>query len=94
MIVIELHSAHAGLGGGTGAEGGHATTVDVQRANGEEVEEESIGGFGRIGNMLTKGAVVGDGVEGRWVEFREGWVRVLTVEAFLKSVDPEKLVPD
>ena len=42
--------------------------------------------------MLTEGAVVGDGVEGWWVEFGEGWVRVLAVEAFLESINPGKLV--
>lgn len=37
--------------------------------------------------MLTEGAMVGDGVEGGWVEFGEGRVRVLAVKAFLETVD-------
>jgi hypothetical protein len=42
--------------------------------------------------VLTECAMVGDGVEGGWVEFGEGRVRVLAVKAFLETVDPAKLV--
>ena len=42
--------------------------------------------------MLTEGAMVGDGVEGGWVELGESRVRVLAVKAFLETVDPAKLV--
>jgi hypothetical protein len=32
--------------------------------------------------------VVCNAIEGRWVEFGEGGVRVLAVKAFLESIDP------
>lgn len=89
MVVVELHARDGGVRGGQSAEGGHTTAVDVQGADGEEVEEEAVGGLGRVGDVLGEVVVVGDGVEGGWVEFGECGVCVLAVEAFLESVDPE-----
>jgi hypothetical protein len=88
VIVIEFHARETRVRGGERAEGGHAAAVDVERADGEEVEEEPIGGFGGVGDVLREGGVVGYGVEDWGVEFGECWVRVLTVEAFLEAVDP------
>jgi hypothetical protein len=51
------------------AEGRHAAAVDVEGADGEEVEEESVGWLGGVGYVLTEVGVVGDGVKGRRVEF-------------------------
>lgn len=42
--------------------------------------------------MLGEGAVVCDAVEGRWVEFGEGRVGVLAVQALLEAIDPGLLV--
>jgi hypothetical protein len=41
--------------------------------------------------VLGEGAVVCYAIEGGWVNFGEGRVRVLAVQAFLKAIDPEWL---
>ena len=38
--------------------------------------------------MLAEGGMIGHGVEGWWVEFRECGVSVLAVETFLESINP------
>jgi len=38
--------------------------------------------------VLREVGVVGYGVEGRWVEFGEGGVRVLAMKALLVAVNP------
>ena len=88
MVVIELHPRDPGVWRRECPEGGHATAIDVERADWEEVEKETIRGLGGVGDMLAKVGVVGDGVEGWWIEFGEGGVRVLAVETFLETIDP------
>jgi len=41
--------------------------------------------------VLREGFVVCYTVECGWVVFAEGWMRVLAVQAFLETVDPEML---
>lgn len=58
VIVVELHAADAGLVGRAGSEAGHAAAVDVQGADGKEVQEQPIIRLLGIGNVLREVAVV------------------------------------
>jgi hypothetical protein len=52
VVVVEFHPGHAWFLSWADAEGGHATTVDVECAVGEEEKEKSIVGFVRICDVL------------------------------------------
>lgn len=88
VVVIELHPRDPGIRGGACSEGGHPAAVDIQRADGEEVEEEPVSGACRVGDVLGEVAVVGHTVEGWGVDFRERGVCVLAVETFLEAINP------
>lgn len=92
MVIIELHPADSRVGRRQRPEGGHATAIDIQGADGEEVQEKTIIRFLRVGNVLGEIAVVTHGVERWWVELRKGWMSVLAVKAFLVAIDPVKEV--
>ena len=93
MEVVELHPRHPGICGGTHAERAHAAGVQVQRARGEEEEEEAVvgaaaRGVGRVGDEVARvGGVVAHDVRVRRVQLGEGAVRVLAVQALLVAVD-------
>lgn len=86
MIVVELHPRHPWLFSRTDPETTHSAAIHVERAIGEEVEEETVLRLGWVGDVLGEVLVVVNGVEGGRVEFGEGRVRVLAVEAFLVAV--------
>jgi hypothetical protein len=87
IIIIKLHPRLTDLLTGTDAETGHAPTVQVQRAHGEEIQKQAVVGFFGVGDVSGVGGVVVDFVEGGWVFDAEGAVGVLAVEAFLVAVD-------
>lgn len=89
VVVVELHARDLRVRGRTDAEGTHATTVEVEGADGEEEEEEPVVGprvVVREGEMARVVAVVVHLVARRRVEHREGPVRVLTVQTLLVAV--------
>lgn len=89
MIVIELHTADTRIAGRTGPETRHTSAVEVQRATGEEIEEQAIllAHLAGICHVLREVGVVGHGVEGRRVDFGEAGMRPLAVQAFLEAID-------
>lgn len=71
MIVIKFHPGNVGVGRWAHAERGHASPVDIQGADWEEVQEESIIGLLGVCDVLGKVLVVVHFVPGWWVVDRE-----------------------
>ena len=87
--IIELHPRRARLPvrRGTHPELRHPAPVDIQRAVGEEEQEEPVVRLVRVREVLRPVVVVDDVVAVRRVEGREGGVRVGAVQTFLVAVD-------
>lgn len=89
MVIIELHPTHAWIWARQGAERRHTTSVNVERADGEEIKKQPVRGVGRVGDMLGECGVVSDRIERGRIEFREGWMGILAMETFLIAIDPD-----
>lgn len=88
VVIVKLHARHPGAIGRADPEGGHAAAVDVEGADGEEVEEEAVLWILGVGDVAGVIAEIVDFVEGGGINLGEGSVCVLAVEAFLISIYP------
>lgn len=88
MVIIKLHPTHSRVRARQSAERRHTTSIHIERADGEKIEEQSIRGLGRVGDVLGECGMVGDGVEGGRVEFGKSRVGILAMEAFLVAINP------
>jgi hypothetical protein len=86
-VVVELHSGLANFLTGTHTEARHAASIQVEGADGEEKEEESVIGILGVGDVPGVGVVVVHFIEGGWVFHAEGAMGILAMEAFLIAVD-------
>ena len=87
IIIIEFHPRSARIAGGTNTERRHAPAVHIQGAIREEEQEQAVGGFARVGEVLAPVVMVDDAVEGWRVQLGERGVCVLAMEAFLVAID-------
>ena len=87
IIIIEFHPRSARIAGRTQAERRHAPSVHIQGAIREEEQEQAVGRFLRVCEMLTPVVMVDDAVEGGRVQLGERRVCVLAMEAFLVAID-------
>jgi len=94
MIIIKLHPRLSRHLTRTSPKTRHPTPINIECANGEEVEEQTVcnGAFGGVGEMLGEVALGGYGVSGWRVELGEAGMRVCAVQTFLEAVDPVEVV--
>lgn len=64
VIIVEFHPSDVRIGRGTDPERGHAATIDVQGAVGEEIEKQTVIGLLWVRDVLGEVVLVAHGVEG------------------------------
>lgn len=73
---------------GQSAKRRHAATINIKRANREEIEEQPVRRLGGVRNMLRPCCMVRHRVESWRVVLGKGGVSVLAVQTLLEAVDP------